>query len=127
MIKALHHADIIIPNGAEDSARNFYCNLLGFSEIEKPDVLKSNGGLWLQLSNAQIHLSYEKKEGIDPAKTKAHLAYVVDNIEALEKSLIESNCPVKKQVQLPGMLRLETEDPFGHRIEFIEIIQEDKL
>jgi len=59
----LHHADLIIPRGAESEARKFYCELLGLTEIQKPEKLQKNGGLWLQLGNAQLHLSYEKKRG----------------------------------------------------------------
>ena len=57
----IHHADIIIPQGAEAKAREFYCDL-------------------------------------------AEKGYII-----------------KEQVQLPGMLRIESEDPFGHRLEFLQI------
>ncbi|MEI7488076.1 MAG: hypothetical protein WCJ72_11835, partial [Chryseobacterium sp.] len=72
MIKRLDHVDIIIPKDGEDEARQYYCGILGMREIEKPEILKKNGGLWLQLDGSQVHLSYEKKEGVDPRKTKAH-------------------------------------------------------
>ncbi len=118
----LHHADLIIPKGSDDVARDFYCNVLGLIEIEKPDVLKKNGGLWLQLGNAQLHLSYEKKEGIDPRKTKAHIALRVMDLEKTKVDLRRHGYEVKSQDQLPGMIRMESVDPFGHRIEFLQVI-----
>lgn len=118
----LHHADLIIPKGSEATAREFHCNLLGLVEIPKPEVLMKNGGLWLQLGNAQIHLSYEKKEGIDPRKTKAHVAFRVSDLKQLRNKLTTQGLPVKEQEQLPGMIRIESEDPFGHRLEFLQII-----
>jgi catechol 2,3-dioxygenase-like lactoylglutathione lyase family enzyme len=122
MLRELHHADLIIPNGSEAIARAFYCDLLGLKEIEKPQVLKKNGGLWLQLGNAQIHLSYEKREGIDPRRTKAHIAFKVSDLESLISELQRRGHPVTRQEQLPGMIRFESEDPFGHRLEFLQII-----
>ena len=44
MILGLHHAQITIPNGAEKEAKQFYCNVLGLEEIEKPKSLKGRGG-----------------------------------------------------------------------------------
>jgi catechol 2,3-dioxygenase-like lactoylglutathione lyase family enzyme len=123
MILSLHHADLIIPRGADERARDFYCRLLQIPEIEKPDVLKPNGGLWLQLGpHVQLHLSYEKKEGVDPRKTKAHVALQVRDLDAVERALREAGCPVKHQEQLPGQRRLESEDPFGHRLEFLQLL-----
>jgi len=122
LIKSLHHVDIIIPKGSEEFAREFYCKLLGFLEIAKPDILNSNGGLWLQLDNCQLHLSIEKKEGYNPRNTKAHIAYQVFDIQKLEKLLLKNKYIVKKQTQIPGMTRIESEDPFGDRIEFLEVL-----
>lgn len=119
----LHHVDLIIPKASESIARSFYCDLLGLTEIDKPDELKKNGGIWLQLGNAQIHLSYEKKEGIDPRKTKAHIALRVHDIEITKLELERRGFQVKTQDQLPGMIRIESEDPFGHRIEFLQMIK----
>lgn len=122
MVTGLHHADLIIPRDGDAAAREFYCSLLGLKEIDKPASLQKNGGLWLQAGNAQIHLGYEKREGVDPRKTKAHIALTVESLEVLARNLEKRGYPVKKQEDLPGMLRIESEDPFGHRLEFIQII-----
>lgn len=122
MIKRLDHADIIIPKGAEDTARHYYCEILGMHEIEKPEIPRKNGGLRMQLNGAQLHLGHEKKEGVDPRKTKAHLAFEVDDLQALEELLLKNGFHTKKQDQLPGMARMETEDPFEHRIEFLQLL-----
>lgn len=120
MIHSLHHVDLIIDKMEEEKARGYYCSILGFGEIPKPNPKK--GGLWLQLENIQIHLSYETKEGIDPRKTKAHIAFQVSSLATLEATLKKNGLSYKFQDPLPGMRRLETEDPFGHRIEFLELI-----
>lgn len=45
MIRGIHHVQITIPRGAEETARTFYCGVLTLSEIEKPESLKGRGGL----------------------------------------------------------------------------------
>ena len=122
MIKRLDHVDIIIPKGSDNEARQYYCGILGLKEIDKPEVLKKNGGLWLQLDGSQVHLSYEKKDGVDPRKTKAHLAFEVQNLEQLEAELHKKGFQTKQQEQLPGLKRIESEDPFGHRLEFLQVL-----
>jgi len=94
---------------------------LGLIEIQKPEVLQKNGGLWFQLENAQLHLSYEKKEGIDPRKTKAHIAFRVSDLQKIRSVLVAKGFVIKEQEQLPGMIRFESEDPFGNRLEFLQM------
>ena len=43
MIFGLHNAQITIPKGAEKEGKQFYCNVLGLEEIEKPELLKDRG------------------------------------------------------------------------------------
>ena len=122
MIKALNHVDIIIPKDSDALARKYFCEILGLKEIAKPEVLRKNGGFWLELNNSQLHLSYEKKEGVDPKKTKAHFAFEVIDLKKMEERLNQNGYATKKQEQIPGMLRFESEDPFGHRIEFLQYL-----
>lgn len=114
----LNHADIIIPKGSEPNAREFYCDFLGFREVEKPKDLQKNGGLWLQLSEVQIHLSIQ--DGYDPSKTKSHLAYEVFDLEALRTSLKERGIQWNENSPVPGFVRGDIRDPFGNRIEFLQ-------
>ncbi len=116
----LNHADIIIPRGSESKAREFYCDFLGFQEIEKPEDLQKNGGLWLQLSDVQIHLSIQ--DGYDPSKTKAHLAYEVSDLDRLKVALAKNGLSWNDNSPLPGFIRGDIRDPFGNRIEFLQRI-----
>ena len=117
-ILKLHHADIIIPRGSEDLAREFYCNFLGFQEIEKPQSLKKNGGVWLLAGEIQIHLSIQ--EGYDPSKTKAHLAYEVTDLNLLKIELENRQIKWNENTPIPGFIRGDIRDPFGNRIEFLQ-------
>lgn len=120
MIKRLHHAQITIPKGAEDAARAFYCGLLGLREIEKPDSLKGRGGFWVEIADQQIHIGTE--DGVDRMKTKAHLAYEVDDIGCWLTKMHENSVEIGDSIPIPGYERFEIRDPFGNRLEFIQPI-----
>jgi catechol 2,3-dioxygenase-like lactoylglutathione lyase family enzyme len=118
MIQRLHHVQITIPKGAEAEARTFYCDVLGLREIEKPDAVKGRGGFWLTVGDQQIHVGAE--DGVDRTKTKAHLAYEVDDIEYWCEKLRQHGIEIGDSVPIPGYERFEIRDPFGNRLEFIQ-------
>jgi catechol 2,3-dioxygenase-like lactoylglutathione lyase family enzyme len=119
MILKVHHAQITVPKGAEDKARGYYCELLGFREIAKPEALISRGGFWLELDGLQIHIGTE--DGLDRKLTKAHLAYQVSSIGEWKTKIQEGGYDVLDGIPVPGMSRFESRDPFGNRIEFLEL------
>ena len=114
----LHHAQITIPRDAEESARQFYCHLLGLQEIEKPEALQERGGFWLQVGDRQVHVGTE--DGINRSTTKAHLAYQVDDVDAWQHLLEAHGIHVLDSILIPGFRRFEFRDPFGNRVEFIQ-------
>ena len=118
MISNLHHAQITISTGEENSAREFYCDFLGLKEIEKPESLKNRGGFWLELNKFQIHIGTETD--FDRTKTKAHLAYLVEDLDNWRKRLEARNIEVKTGIKIPNYERFEFRDPFGNRIEFLQ-------
>ncbi|PYF06770.1 VOC family protein [Ureibacillus chungkukjangi] len=115
--KAIDHIQLAAPMGSEMEARKFFSEILGFTEIEKPEQLKKRGGVWFAFGNQQIHIGIE--EPFAPAK-KAHPAFEVDNIEALEQHLTKNNITITKDDNLPGAKRFYVSDPFGNRIEILE-------
>ncbi|MDR6226020.1 VOC family protein [Desmospora profundinema] len=117
-IRGLHHAQITVPKGAEEKARRFYCDLLGLMEIPKPNTLSDRGGFWLRLSNADLHVGTE--DGLDRNRTKAHLAYEVEDLSRWRLRLEEAGVPIVESVPIPGFDRFELRDPFGNRLELIE-------
>ncbi len=118
MILDLHHAQITIPPGSEPAARAFYCDLLGFQEIEKPAALQPRGGLWLQVGDREVHLGIETGNLL--SRSRAHLAYLVRDLPALRDRLDAAGYPTSSQLPIPGYRRCELRDPFGNRLELIE-------
>lgn len=118
MIIGIHHAQISIPTGAEDEAKQFYCQLLDLKEIDKPDSLKGRGGFWLEVGNLDVHVGTE--DGFDRLQTKAHLAYQVNDLSFWRGVLGRNNIPIIESIPIPGFERFESRDPFGNRIEMIQ-------
>lgn len=114
----LHHAQITIPRGSEDAARDFYVGMLGLTEIPKPDSLRQRGGLWLAVGDLQLHIGVE--DGIDRSATKAHLAWQVDDLNGWRERLNRHGIVITESVPIPGFERYEFRDPFGNRIELIQ-------
>jgi catechol 2,3-dioxygenase-like lactoylglutathione lyase family enzyme len=119
MIVGIHHAQITIPKGAEEEARDFYCRLLRLKEIPKPDVLVSRGGFWLEVGDRQIHVGTE--DNVDRGASKAHIAYAVTDLEHWRNVFRDHEIPVIEGIAIPGMKRFEFRDPFGNRVEFLQL------
>ena len=119
MIISVHHAQITVPKEAEEAAREFYCGVLGMTEVPKPSELDGRGGFWLEVGDRQVHVGTED----NPAResTKAHVAYLVKNLDTWRRNLEVRNIAVVDGIQIPHYRRFEFRDPFGNRIEFLEV------
>ena len=118
MIIGYHHAQITVAKDQEPEARKFYCHILGLSEIEKPESLKGRGGFWVQVGHQELHIGIE--EGVDRRKTKAHLAYQVEDLNEVKEKLNAIGIEILDCIPIPGYERFECRDPFGNRVEFIQ-------
>jgi catechol 2,3-dioxygenase-like lactoylglutathione lyase family enzyme len=121
MIRALHHVQLTIPKGAEDIARAFYCQLLGLREIAKPGSLAGRGGFWLEVGDRQVHVGTE--DGVERQRSKAHVAYLVDDLENSRATLANNGVEILDGIPIPGYSRFEFRDPFGNRVEFLQADQ----
>ncbi|HVF56062.1 MAG TPA: VOC family protein [Pyrinomonadaceae bacterium] len=115
-INRLNHVQLSIPHGDEDKARQFYGRVLGLKEIEKPEVLKRNGGLWFEIADIQLHIGAEDAQ----TASKRHPAFEVEDLEAVRAYFERSGVRVKDEPSIPGANRFSFFDPFGNRIEFLE-------
>lgn len=116
----LNHVEICIPKNKEAEAKNFYANILGLKQIEKPEVLKHRGGLWFEIADIQLHIGSEE----NMAKSKRHPAFEVKNINSVKNYLEKNNVKIEEEIEIPGMDRFSIFDPFDNRIELIELILE---
>ncbi len=113
----LNHVQLTIPAGAEDEAREFYGGLLGLEEIEKPGPLKPRGGLWFRMADVQLHLGVEEPQ----PRTKRHPAFEVEEIDRVRDFLSARGVAVRDEVDVPGVKRFSFFDPFGNRVELMQL------
>lgn len=116
VIERLDHIQVCIPVGAEDQARRFYTEILGFKEISKPEALIPNGGLWYEVADIQFHIGVENEIN----NSKRHPAFLVKNLAECRKHLIENGVRIKEDIAIPGMDRFSFFDPFNNRFELLQ-------
>jgi catechol 2,3-dioxygenase-like lactoylglutathione lyase family enzyme len=117
-IVGIDHVQLAMPAGGEDAARRFYCDVIGFEEVAKPAALAGRGGAWFRSGDVHLHLGVEPD--FRPAR-KAHPALRVEGLTTLIVRCVNAGFPVERDVPLPGLERVHVADPFGNRIEFVEV------
>jgi len=115
-VVALHHVQVAMPAGQDEVAEGFYCGLLGFERVEKPEALRARGGCWFRSGAAECHLGVE--DDFRPAR-KAHPAFLVDDLAAIRERLERAGVEVVPDDQVEGHERFYVRDPFGNRLELI--------
>lgn len=102
-----------------DRSLAFYCGLLGFEPIPRPNV--GIGGAWLQAGDAQVHLIErfpdmpigEPPPTLNPAAQ--HIAFAIDDYDAAVATLKGGGLTVLETGADQGQLWVQ--DPDGHVIE----------
>jgi catechol 2,3-dioxygenase-like lactoylglutathione lyase family enzyme len=113
----LDHVQIGMPPGREVEARTFYNGLLGLPEVAKPPELAKRGGCWFERGDLKLHLGVE----IDHrAPTRAHPAFVVDDLDKLVAALNKAGYETPSDSPFFGHRRVHVRDPFGNRLELMQ-------
>jgi catechol 2,3-dioxygenase-like lactoylglutathione lyase family enzyme len=117
-VLSLDHVQLAAPAGCEAEARRYFGDLLGLIEVEKPEPLRSRGGVWFRVGSQQLHVGVE--DGFTPA-LKGHPALRVapGDLDALAERLSAAGAKVEWDDALPGERRFYSEDPWGNRIELL--------
>jgi catechol 2,3-dioxygenase-like lactoylglutathione lyase family enzyme len=121
-LQTIDHIQIAMPVGGEAKAQPFYRDLLGLAEVAKPPAMAARGGAWYEAGHIKVHLGVEQDFR---ANDKAHVAFVVDDVEALAKRAEEAGFTVKRDSDLPKHVRAFLYDPFGNRIEVLRALPSD--
>ncbi|NKB34838.1 MAG: glyoxalase [Pseudomonadales bacterium] len=117
-IKQIDHVQLAMPVGGSDEAKKYYSDVLGIPEVPRPTSMKSIGH-WFHAGDLKVHLGEE--EDFRPA-LKAHPAFEVDDLEALKSRLDAAGYSYKAGSVIEGIVRIFASDPFGNRIEFLQLI-----
>ena len=119
LVKRAHHVSLCVTDVAK--ARGFYGDLLGLSEIARPDF--GFPGAWYQAGEIQLHLIVAPP-GVDvgarPAKISpvaGHTAFEIEDYEKVRESLAARGVEVIGLGAEVGQLFVR--DPDGNVIELI--------
>ncbi|MEH2038399.1 VOC family protein [Nostoc sp.] len=121
-LNAVHHIQVTYPLEVEEAMLSFYSEVLGLTEIARPDVSKNDSGAWYKLGDIELHVSREKNA--NNQASRRHFCFQVDNLNAFEEHLKEHRVEIiPDQRPLPGCVRFFLRDPGGNRIEIAEFVK----
>ncbi len=117
-ILGLAHVQLGAPPGSEQEARQFFGELLGLLEVEKPELLRERGGVWFAVGDQQLHIGVTPD--FSPAR-KAHPALLVTpgELQDVAARLTQAGSEIVWDSTLPGQPRFYTADPWGNRLELL--------
>jgi catechol 2,3-dioxygenase-like lactoylglutathione lyase family enzyme len=114
-ITVIDHVQIAAPTALEAEVLRFYREVLGLTEIPKPEELKARGGAWFQTGNLQMHV------GIDPEgggpKSKRHVCFLVTDLAKAKVAVMAKGVAIEEENVAEGLARFFIRDPAGNRIE----------
>jgi catechol 2,3-dioxygenase-like lactoylglutathione lyase family enzyme len=109
-----------------DAALAFYCDVLGFSVLPRPDFGPMARGAWLQLGTAQVHLGIVEEMG--PTTGFPHLALHIpadawdETMEAISARGLEFLLPPSEREDFGTRVRAAfIRDPAGNVIELTDV------
>ncbi|HWZ03140.1 MAG TPA: VOC family protein [Mucilaginibacter sp.] len=112
------HIHICVPAERLEEARQFYTGIIGLKLIERPDKIFGNAGYWFDIGNIQLHI------GVEPALARSirHTAFEVADVEAARYLLERNDIEIIEEPKIPGRSRFAFIDPFGNRMELLQMI-----
>ncbi len=125
LLKGILHVNLTIAPGPEAyaEARRFYVDMMGMTELYRPpETDDGRPGYWLAFENGQqIHLSAEPEAADYNGPSNRHAAFEVSDLAALKQLLTEAGASIDDPMQFPGQQRFFARDPWGNRLEFVEV------
>jgi hypothetical protein len=58
-MQRIEHVSLAMPAGEEDTARRFYAQAMGMTEVPKPEELAQPGGSWFEDGDVRVHLGVQ--------------------------------------------------------------------
>lgn len=113
----IHHVQLMIPRGGEGEALRFYGELLALTRIPKPEDMPNPEGLWFTLGDHELHLGVQ--DAHPDASSRAHVALLVDDLDALVQRLRDAGVELTPSNTMAGLRRVHVRDPFGNRLELM--------
>jgi catechol 2,3-dioxygenase-like lactoylglutathione lyase family enzyme len=115
--KQIDHIHICVPSERLEEARQFYTDVIGLKETDRPNVFK-DPGIWYGVGNIELHVGVEP-----PSKqTIRHSAFEVTDIAAARKHIEAHGLRIIEEPVIEGRIRFAFLDPFDNRMELLQKI-----
>jgi catechol 2,3-dioxygenase-like lactoylglutathione lyase family enzyme len=115
----LNHVNIRVPRALEGATKDFYQNVVGLEEIEKPAESKPRGGAWFGCGAVQIHLSLSEGEANEASNR--HICYRVADLAEAENAFRRAGVEIIADDQpVAGWPRFYVRDPGGNLLEIAQ-------
>ena len=108
-----------------DECRHFYCDLLGFEELPRPDF--AIPGIWMRVGNLQLHAIEKADDGPDTSGARHFALYVpTETFHETGESLRGSGVTIRNEPRSredfgKTVWAANIEDPFGNVIELTDV------
>ncbi len=109
---------LCIPVGTENEARKFYGEVLGLRELTDLGYVLPKGAMWFEIGDVQLHIRAESIQHY----SERHPAFEITNIRNAQEILESHGITIKYESLIPDRIRFSFRDPFGNRIEFLEML-----
>ncbi|MDN5288595.1 MAG: glyoxalase [Mucilaginibacter sp.] len=115
--KRADHIHICVPPNRLEEARLFYTNIIGLQPIERPDVF-SSAGYWFKVADIELHIGVEEQH---PSSIR-HTAFEVTDVVTARRHLENNHVEIVEEPLIPGRERFAFIDPFGNRMELLQML-----
>jgi catechol 2,3-dioxygenase-like lactoylglutathione lyase family enzyme len=111
------HIHICVPVERLEEARVFYSDVMGLTQIERPDVF-STAGHWFTWADIELHI------GVEPIlpRSARHTAFEVTDIATARKWLKQNGIELYEEPLISGRARFTFYDPFDNRLELLQYV-----
>lgn len=116
--KRLDHFHVCVPPDSLEEAKKFYSDVLGLELIHRPNHLFSSPGYWFDIGNVQLHIGVEAPVG----QSIRHTAIEITDADAALKHLQTHGLTILEEPVIPGRKRFAFLDPFGNRMELLQVV-----
>ena len=115
--KRTDHINICVPIEQLEAARLFYRDVMGLTQIARPDVFGIPGH-WFAWADIELHI------GIEPHSPPSarHTAFEVTNLHEARQWLQAKGIQLHPEPLIAGRDRFTFYDPFGNRLELLEYV-----
>ncbi|MGN8067870.1 VOC family protein [Mucilaginibacter sp. SG564] len=115
--KRANHIHICVPPERQEEARLFYTHVIGLEQIERPAVF-SSAGHWFRIADIELHIGVEESH----PRSIRHTAFEIDDVKTARKHLEKHGLEIMEEPLIAGRERFAFIDPFGNRMELLQIL-----